>query len=36
MPATREHEHRLYDHYKRSANWLQGTEQPDSLKVSED
>jgi hypothetical protein len=28
MPVTREYEHRLYDHYKRSAYWLQGAEQP--------
>ena len=26
MPVTREYEHRLYNHYKRSAYWLQGVE----------
>jgi len=26
-PVTREYEHRLWEHYKRSAYWLHGAEQ---------
>jgi hypothetical protein len=35
-PVTREYEHRLHDHYKETAYWLQGTEQPYSPKVTRD
>jgi hypothetical protein len=36
MSVTREYEHRLWDHYKRSGYWLQGAEQPYRHTVSKD
>jgi hypothetical protein len=36
MPVTREYEHRLWDHDKRSAYWLQGEGKPYSRTVSKD
>ena len=36
MPVTREYENRLWNHYKRSADWLQEAEQPYSRAVSKD
>jgi hypothetical protein len=36
MPVTREYENRLWNHYKRSADWLQEAEQPYRRTVSKD